>query len=74
MMGGVITLLTNYNATPGESSTASDSTYWTFLAVMCLGSLLSLFLLNPQDVVKADGSKVVVDKFPSIKKETIQIF
>jgi len=73
MVGGFITLFTNYDTQPGESNYATDSTFWVFISIMGVGSIMTLFLSNPEEVTRSDGTKIEVDPFPDVKKEIIQI-
>ncbi|KAF0720183.1 Aste57867_506 [Aphanomyces stellatus] len=71
-MGGFITFGTNYDNNGGVA--ASTTTYVVFLVLMSLGACLSLLLANPSDVIRNDGSHVVVDRLPSPVSEIVETF
>jgi hypothetical protein len=48
---------------------ASDATYIAFIVLMFCGSIIALLLCNAKDVIRRDGSKVVLMKHPTIVTE-----
>ena len=66
VVGGVITLVTNWHS---SSSNASGSTFLLFIALMMAGSLLATTLAPPEDVVRPDGSSVVVQSLSDYRAE-----
>jgi len=66
-IGGFITFGVNYNATSG---TADPTTYFIFIALMCLGAILSVLLLtSPTRVKRADGETVYFEKAATFMEE-----
>lgn len=58
LFGGLLTFGINLH---NESGNVSAGTYFTFCAIMALGALLALVLLqNPRDVIKENGERVVI--------------
>lgn len=58
-LGGLLAFALNFHT---EVSTASASSYFTFVGLMCAGSLGALFFLVPPDqVIREDGSEVIVE-------------
>ncbi|KAL8403548.1 hypothetical protein RB594_008713 [Gaeumannomyces avenae] len=66
VVGAFIPLGQNVNNITGP---ATDGTYIGFIVLMVLGATLALFLCNSTDVVREDGSKVIVMKNPSWQSE-----
>jgi hypothetical protein len=52
-----------------SAGTVNDGTYVGFLVLTILGAALAWTLVDAKDVVRADGSKVIVMKHPSWKSE-----
>jgi MFS family permease len=73
VVGGGITLAANWSKGTGSSS-VSTLTYITFMIVMGVGGLLSLFIANPDDVEKDDGSEVIVKHSKTSKEEIKRVF
>ncbi len=69
VMGGAISFATNYDS---AASDASSATYIAYVAIMAVGSV-SVFLLvvRPEQVVRPDGSLVVIEPSQDILKETV---
>lgn len=51
-----------------------DGTYIAFIILMFLGACLALFLCNAKDVVRPDGTKVVLMKHPSWQSEFVGLW
>ncbi|KAG9234980.1 putative UNC93-like protein [Amylocarpus encephaloides] len=54
-----------------ENKTVSDGTYIAFIVLMFFGSLLALLACNGRDVIRKDGSRVVLMKHPTVVSEII---
>jgi MFS family permease len=52
----------------------SDGTYIAFIILMFCGSLLALLLVNAKDVIRPDGTKVVLMKNPTVKSEIMGLW
>lgn len=73
MAGGIISFAINFNAT--SASQASPSSYFTFVTLMVLGAFVSLFFMeSPENVVRADGSGVIVPEQRPFVKEIKGVF
>ncbi|KAG0648137.1 unc93 [Hyphodiscus hymeniophilus] len=68
VVGSLIALGTNINATEAGGAVA-DSTYIAFIILMAFGAVLALLLVNASDVIRADGSRVILMKNPSWQSE-----
>eukprot|EP01068_Selenidium_serpulae_P016489 Selendium_serpulae@DN6304_c0_g2_i3.p1 len=67
VMGGMIAFGINFNTTGGE---ANPIMYFVFVLVMCMGSVLAIFLVvNPQKVKRSDGTMVEFEKAADCKQE-----
>ncbi|KAK3370891.1 hypothetical protein B0T24DRAFT_627323 [Lasiosphaeria ovina] len=66
VIGGLVPLGQNINSKAGP---VTDGTYIGFIVLMLLGALLALALSNATNVVRDDGSKVILMKNPSWKTE-----
>ncbi|CEJ93905.1 hypothetical protein VHEMI09465 [[Torrubiella] hemipterigena] len=52
-----------------EQQAANDGTYVAFIVLMALGLVLALFLCNGNQVIRDDGSKVIMMKNPTWQTE-----
>ena len=68
VIGSLIPLGQNINSISGP---VTDGTYVGFIVLMALGAVLALFLSNANNVVREDGSRVILMKNPSWKSEII---
>ena len=68
VIGSLIPLGQNINSISGP---VTDGTYVGFIVLMALGAVLALFLSNANNVVRDDGSRVILMKNPSWKSEII---
>jgi hypothetical protein len=66
VIGGVIPVVENWNNTAG---TVTDGTYITFLVIVSVGMCLPIFLVPTSQVVRNDGTKVIIPVLPTWKKE-----
>jgi MFS family permease len=74
-VGGLIQFGLNFNTErPGlgeeeGGNSANPASYFTFIAVMCVGSVAAFFfLVNPTKVKKADNSAVTFEKRPVLEE------
>ncbi|OAL43259.1 MFS general substrate transporter [Pyrenochaeta sp. DS3sAY3a] len=67
VIGSLIPLGQNINTT--AAATVTDGTYVGFLVLTILGAALSWSLVDARDVIRSDGSKVIVMKHPSWSSE-----
>lgn len=51
------------------NSTVGDGTYIAFIVLMAFGAVVALLLCNASDVIRTDGSRVVLMKNPSWQSE-----
>jgi hypothetical protein len=58
VVGGVVTFATNVAS---DGATVGIETIFCFVAIMAVGTVLTLFLKNPEDVRRADGSRIVIE-------------
>ncbi|KAK4176183.1 major facilitator superfamily domain-containing protein [Triangularia setosa] len=67
VIGSLVPLGQNINAT--GSSAVNDGTYIGFIVLMLVGAALALLLCNASNVIRHDGTKVILMKNPSWKTE-----
>lgn len=72
VIGSLIPLGQNINVR--TDTTVSDGTYIAFIILMFAGAVLALFLCNAGSVVRADGTRIVLMKYPSWKSEFIGLY
>lgn len=56
------------------NSTVSDGTYIGFIVLMFCGAVLALLLCNANDIIRKDGSRVILKKNPSWQSEFIGLW
>lgn len=56
------------------SGTVNDGTYVGFLVLTIIGAALAWTLVDAKDVIRSDGSKVVIMKHPSWKSEIVGLY
>lgn len=66
VIGALIVLAQNLN---NFSGSVTDGTYAAFIVLMFIGAILALLLVNADDVIREDGSKVIVMKEPTWQSE-----
>ncbi|ODV97549.1 hypothetical protein PACTADRAFT_83019 [Pachysolen tannophilus NRRL Y-2460] len=71
VIGSIIPLADNIN---NKGSSVNDGTYIAFLVLMIFGSCLGACLLPIGKVWKADGTRVIYQKNPSIKTEFYELY
>jgi MFS family permease len=72
VIGSLIPLGQNINVT--SNSTVTDGTYIGFLVLTLIGAGLAWCLVDAKNVIRADGSKVIVMKHPSWKSEFLGLW
>jgi len=72
VIGSLIPLGQNIHATTPANVT--DGTYVGFLILTIIGACLAWTLVDARDVIRADGSKVIVMKHPSWKSEILGLW
>jgi MFS family permease len=72
VIGSLIPLGQNINTKTAAS--VNDGTYIGFLVLTILGACLAWILVDARDVIRADGSKVIVMKHPSWKSEIVGLW
>ncbi|XP_039122981.1 UNC93-like protein 1 [Dioscorea cayenensis subsp. rotundata] len=71
VIGGLIPFILNYHRTSATS--VNDGTYIAFMAFMALGTVLSLVILPPNQVIRDDGYRVATVKYSSAATEALEI-
>jgi hypothetical protein len=56
------------------NSTVTDGTYIAFIILMFIGALLALLLCNASDIIRPDGTRVILMKHPSWQSELIGLY
>lgn len=69
VIGALIPLGQNIHTTTAK--TVTDGTYAGFIVLMFLGALLALSLCNANDVIREDGSRIILMKNPSWSSELL---
>ncbi|KAG0649064.1 unc93 [Hyphodiscus hymeniophilus] len=72
VIGGLIPLGQDINIKTNK--TVTDGTYIAFIVLMFTGAVLALFLCNATDIVRPDGTRVVLMKNPSWQSEFIGLY
>jgi len=72
VIGSLIPLGQNINVK--TNSTVTDGTYVAFIVLMFFGACLALLLCNASDVVRPDGTRVVLMKNPTWQSEFIGLW
>lgn len=67
VLGSAIELGLTYNS--GKENTVSNTVYSVFMILSFLGALIPILLVNPTDMIRSDGSQVLVTCNPSWKSE-----
>lgn len=75
-LGGVIGALIplGQNIHVRENKTVTDGTYIGFICLTFIGAILALCLCNASDVLREDGTRVVIMKNPTWKSEFIGLW
>lgn len=72
VIGGLIPLGQNINIK--TDATVTDGTYIAFIILMFCGAILALGLCNAQDIIRPDGTRVVLMKNPSWQSEFVGLW
>jgi len=72
VIGSLIPLGLNMNVK--TNVTVTDGTYIAFIILMFAGACLALFLCNASDVIRSDGSRVVLMKNPTWQSELVGLW
>lgn len=72
VIGSLIPLGQNINTT--ASASVNDGTYVGFLILTIIGAALAWTLVDARDVIRSDGSKVIVMKHPSWSSEILGLW
>ncbi|CAO3598220.1 unnamed protein product [Absidia cylindrospora] len=57
----------------GEANHVQSSTYYAFIVIMTVGSLIGALLLPASKVIRNDGSQVSLHKYSNWKREAIEV-
>lgn len=72
VIGGLIPLGANFHRT--KAAEVGDGTYIGFIVLMAVGAVLALTLANAKDIIRTDGSKVILMKQPSWSSELLGLW
>ncbi|KAF5127339.1 UNC93-like protein [Metarhizium anisopliae] len=72
VIGSLIPLGENINVK--TNATVTDGTYIGFIVLMFCGAVLALLLCNANDIVRKDGSRVILKKNPSWQSELLGLW
>ncbi|KHN94892.1 DUF895 domain membrane protein [Metarhizium album ARSEF 1941] len=72
VIGSLIPLGENINVK--VNATVTDGTYIGFIVLMFCGAVLALMLCNANDIVRYDGSRVILKKNPSWQSELLGLW
>lgn len=71
VIGSIIPLAANMENKNGNATTG---TFIAFLILMCMGSIIALFMLPIEKVWKSDGTRVTTEKYPNWKEEIKSLY
>lgn len=71
VIGGLIPFILNYHRT--HAASVNDATYIAFMCFMAAGTLLSLTILPPSQVVRDDGTRCTAMKYSKVSIEVVEI-
>ncbi|ERN08182.1 hypothetical protein AMTRI_Chr09g17250 [Amborella trichopoda] len=71
VVGGLIPFVLNYHRT--EAKSVNDGTYIAFMCFMSLGTVLTLSMLHPSEVVRDDGTRATLVRYSNVSSESIEI-
>ncbi|KAJ4139735.1 hypothetical protein NW768_001078 [Fusarium equiseti] len=72
VIGSLIPLGTNFHTL--KNADVSDGTYIGFIVLMFFGAALSLLLCNANDIIRKDGSYVILMKNPTWQSELVGLY
>ncbi|KAI9595858.1 major facilitator superfamily domain-containing protein [Syncephalis fuscata] len=70
VIGGLIPFVANLNST---AKSVNDSTYIAFIVIMAAASVIPIFMVNPNKMIREDGTPVVIEKSRSVGEEVMGI-
>ncbi|CDK25878.1 unnamed protein product [Kuraishia capsulata CBS 1993] len=70
VIGSCIPLAQNIHS---KGSSVNVGTYAAFLALTIIGAILAFFLLPVRAVKRSDGSRIIAQKYPSLKTELLEL-
>ncbi|KAK3042024.1 hypothetical protein RJ639_001726 [Escallonia herrerae] len=73
VIGGLLPFILNYNRSSDKDAAVNDGTYIGFMIFMSIGTVLTLAILHPRKVVRADGSHCTNIKYSNVMTESIAI-
>jgi fumarate reductase subunit D len=62
VIGSIIPICLNWNSTQGN---LNDGSYIAFICIMLIGCFIPLLLLTSDQVIRTDGTKVVLPPMPT---------
>ncbi|KAF9219176.1 MFS general substrate transporter [Gyrodon lividus] len=71
VVGSAVAFGQNFNSTAGS---VGNGTYIGFLIITLIGVLIPLLMVNPDKIIRTDGTKVVQVRHPSWKTEFLSLF
>ncbi|KAH8831221.1 MFS general substrate transporter [Flagelloscypha sp. PMI_526] len=71
VIGAAVAAGLNWNATAGK---VGWGTYTAFLVLTSIGAILPVFMLNPADIVRTDGTKIIAPRHPSWSVELKNLY
>lgn len=71
VIGGLIPFILNYNR--NEANSVNDGTYIGFMIFMTIGTVISLSILHPSNVIRGDGSRCTNMKYSNVSIESVAI-
>lgn len=74
LLGGLVVLILNNDASAKRKGKVNANTYLIFIALQCVAAPIALLLTKPEKVQRSDGSKVVVDAEKSFKYEFLSLW
>ncbi|KAI8325658.1 UNC93-like protein C922.05c-like protein [Martensiomyces pterosporus] len=74
VIGGIVPFVVNFDQDDGQiARPLSDSGYIVFVILEALGAACALALAPPENVVRGDGSHVVLIRYTSVRHETAEM-
>ncbi|TRM66629.1 major facilitator superfamily domain-containing protein [Schizophyllum amplum] len=71
VVGASVSLGTNYHS---EAGAVGNSTYIAFLVLTAIGVTIPLLMVNPNEMIRVDGTKVATPRHPSWKTELLGLY
>ncbi|KAI0245670.1 MFS general substrate transporter [Lactifluus subvellereus] len=71
VVGASVSLGQNFHS---ETNRVSNGTYIGFMVLTGMGALIPLFMANPDDMIRTDGTKVTTPRQPSWKTEIYGLY